>query len=73
METKKDLSYLDEIELIRKRFELMVIAKYRDKDRIRKASEAIDRIRKKIGSKNIDISMTEIVRKLRDEKNVTSP
>jgi len=73
METKKDLSYLDEIELIRKRFELMVIAKYRDKDRIRKASEAIDRIRKKIGSKNTDISMTEIVRKLRDEKNVTSP
>ena len=51
----------------------MVMAKYRDKDRIRKASEAIDRIRKKIGSKNIDISMTEIVRKLRDEKNVTSP
>jgi len=59
--------------LIRKRFELMVIAKYRDKDdRIRKASEAIDRIRKKIGSKNTDVSMTEIVRKLRDERYATS-
>jgi len=47
METKEGLRYLDEMEVIRKRFELMVIAKYRDKNRIRKASEAIDRIRKK--------------------------
>lgn len=51
----------------------MVIAKYRDKDRKRKASEAIDRIRKKIGSKGKRICITEIVRKLRDKRYATSP
>jgi len=51
----------------------MLIAKYRDKNRIKKASEAIDRIRKKIGKKGKNVCMTEIVRKLRDKKYATSP
>jgi hypothetical protein len=56
----------DEIRLIQKRFELMTIARYRDRTRMKKASEEIDRIRMKI--KPSGRSTTEILREWRDKR-----
>jgi hypothetical protein len=66
MEAKKTLKDLDEVKLIRRRFELITVARYRDKNKMRKASEEIDRIRAKVkvGGK----STTEILREWRDRR-----
>jgi hypothetical protein len=66
MEAKKTLKDLDEIKLIQRRFELITVARYRDKNKMRKASEEIDRIRAKVkvGGK----STTEILREWRDRR-----
>lgn len=66
MEVEKTLKDVDRIGLIQRRFELITVARYRDKSRMRKASAAIDKIRKR--TKGKDISMTEIVRKWRDTR-----
>jgi hypothetical protein len=66
MEAEKTLKDLDEIKLIQRRFELITVARYRDKNKMRKASEEIDRIRAKVkvGGK----STTEILREWRDRR-----
>lgn len=66
MPAEKTFKKLDDIPLIKRRFELMTVAEYRDKDKIRKASESIDEIRKAIGSKGK--SATEIVREWRKNR-----
>lgn len=70
MPVEKTFKNLDDISLIKRRFELMTVAEYRDKDKIRKASESIDKIRKKVGSSGE--SMTEIVREWREKRYDTS-
>lgn len=50
-----------------KRFELITVARFRDKTKIKRASERIDEIRKKIG-KGEGKTMTEIIRKWRDTR-----
>jgi len=71
MEVKKFLKDFDEIKLIQRRFELITVARYRDKNKIKRASEAIDRIREKVKNRG-KVSMTEIVRKWRDKRYATS-
>ena len=66
MKIKERLRNLGEIKVIQKRFELITVARYRDINRIRKASSAIDKIREK--TKGAEMSMTEIVRKWRDTR-----
>lgn len=66
MEVEKTLKDVDRIRLIQRRFELITVARYRDKSRMRKASTAIDKIRERTKGKGI--SMTEIVRKWRDTR-----
>ena len=70
MEVEKALKDLDEIKLIQKRFELITVARYRDKNKMKKASEEIDKIRAKVkvGGK----STTEILREWRDRRYGTS-
>lgn len=57
---------LDDIKLMQRRFELITVARYRDKDKMRKAAEAIDKIREKTrgGGK----SLAGIVREWRDKR-----
>ena len=59
----------DELKIIQKRFELIAVAKFRDGAKIRRASEEIDKIRKKVGVGGK--STTEILREWRD-KDVSS-
>jgi hypothetical protein len=54
------LKELDELKIIQKRFELITVARYRDKAKMKKASEEIDKIRKKVGVGGK--STTEILR-----------
>jgi hypothetical protein len=65
MEAEKTLKDLDEIKLIRRRFELITVARYRDRSKIRRAMEMQDRIREKTKS---DKSLTEEIRKWRDTR-----
>jgi hypothetical protein len=69
MEEEKILKEFDELKIIQKRFELITVAKFRDRAKIRRASEEIDKIRKKVGVGGK--STTEILRKWRD-KDVSS-
>jgi len=66
MEAREILKNVDEIRLIKRRFELITVARYRDKNKIMKAAKAIDKIREKTKGKGI--SMMKIVRKWRDER-----
>jgi len=69
MEEEKILKEFDELKIIQKRFELITVAKFRDRAKIRRASEEIDKIRKKVGVGGK--STTEILREWRD-KDVSS-
>jgi hypothetical protein len=69
MEEEKILKEFDELKIIQKRFELIAVAKFRDRAKIRRASEEIDKIRKKVGVGGK--STTEILREWRD-KDVSS-
>jgi hypothetical protein len=59
------LKEFDELKIIQKRFELITVAKFRDRAKIRRASEEIDKIRKKVGVGGK--STTEILREWRDK------
>jgi hypothetical protein len=65
MEEEKILKDFDELKIIQKRFELITVAKFRDRAKIRRASEEIDKIRKKVGVGGK--STTEILREWRDK------
>jgi hypothetical protein len=69
MREEKILKEFDELKIIQKRFELITVAKFRDRAKIRRASEEIDKIRKKVGVGGK--STTEILREWRD-KDVSS-
>jgi hypothetical protein len=66
MKVGKTLKNLDEIKLIQRRFELITVARYRDKNKMIKASEEIDKIRAKV--KSGGKSTTEILREWRDRR-----
>lgn len=51
MKSEKVLSNVDDIGLLQRRFELITIAQYRDKDKIKNAAKSIDKIREKTGKK----------------------
>lgn len=70
MPVEKTLEDSEDIALVKRRFELMTAAEYRDRDRIRRASESIDKIRKKAGDSGE--SMTEIVREWREKRRDSS-
>jgi hypothetical protein len=65
MEEEKILKDFDELKIIQKRFELITVAKFRDRAKIRRASEEIDKIRKKVGVGGK--STTKILREWRDK------
>jgi hypothetical protein len=65
MEEEKILKEFDELKIIQKRFELITVAKFMDRAKIRRASEEIDKIRKKVGVGGK--STTEILRGWRDK------
>ncbi len=54
---------LDNMKVITQRFQLITVSRFRNRNKIKKASEEIDRIRSKIKS---DGSMTATIRKWRD-------
>jgi len=60
------LKEFDELKIIQKRFELITVAKFRNRSKIRRASEEIDKIRKKVGVGGK--STTEILREWRDKR-----
>jgi hypothetical protein len=66
MEEEKILKEFDELKIIQKRFELMTLARLRDKTKIKKAMEIQDELRKK--TKGIKWNSTEELRKWRDAK-----
>jgi hypothetical protein len=66
MEAEKTLKELDNISVIQRRFELITVARYRDKNKMKKASEEIDKIRAKV--KVGEKSTTEILREWRDRR-----
>jgi len=63
MRAREQLEDTDRMRIIEKRFELITVAKYRDKTKIKKAMKIQDRIRK--GTKGIT-GLTEEIRKWRD-------
>ena len=64
MEKEKFLENVDEIRLMQKRFELVTLARYRDKSRMKKAIEVQDELREK--SKRIKWNSTKELRKWRN-------
>lgn len=66
MEAESALKKLDEIKLIRRRFELMTVSRYRDKSKMRKAMEIQDVLRR--GSRKSDWDSTKELRKWRDAR-----
>jgi hypothetical protein len=66
MKEEKILKEFDELKIIQKRFELMTLARLRDKTKIKKAMEIQDELRKK--TKGIKWNSTEELRKWRDAK-----
>jgi hypothetical protein len=66
MEEEKILKEFDELKIIQKRFELITLARLRDKTKIKKAMEIQDELRKK--TKGIKWNSTEELRKWRDAK-----
>jgi hypothetical protein len=63
MQIKEQLQDTDRIRIIEKRFELITVAKYRDKTKIKKAMKIQDKIRE--GTKGVT-GLTEEIRKWRD-------
>ncbi|MDT7859189.1 MAG: hypothetical protein RQ930_04100 [Candidatus Aenigmarchaeota archaeon] len=70
MEEEKILKEFDELKIIQKRFELITLARLRDKSKIKKAMEIQDELRKK--TKGIKWNSTEELRKWRDVKYASS-
>ncbi len=66
----QNLKDLDNMKIISERFRLITIAKYRDRNKIKKASEEIDKIRSKIKHGG---SMTDTIRKWRDSRYAPRP
>jgi hypothetical protein len=66
MEEEKILKEFDELKIIQKRFELITLARLRDKTKIKKAMEIQDELRKK--TRGIKWNSTEELRKWRDAK-----
>jgi hypothetical protein len=66
MEEEKILKEFDELKIIQKRFELITLARLRDKTKIKKAMEIQDELREK--TKGIKWNSTEELRKWRDAK-----
>ncbi|MBI2543206.1 MAG: hypothetical protein HYW24_03410 [Candidatus Aenigmarchaeota archaeon] len=54
-----------------KRFEFITLSRFRDYNKIKRASEAMDKIREKTKGKDKE-SMTETIRKWRDARYVPS-
>ena len=65
----RNIKELDDVKLITQRFKLITVAKYRDRNKIRKASEKIDKIRSKSRKGG---SMTNTIRKWRDSRYAPS-
>jgi len=70
MEEEKILKEFDELKIIQKRFELITLARLRDKTKIKKAMEIQDELRKK--TRGIKWNSTEELRKWRDAKYASS-
>jgi len=70
MEVKKFLKDFDEIKLIQRRFELITVARYRNKSRIKKAMEIQDKLRQK--SRRHKWDSTKELRKWRDTRYAAS-
>ena len=66
MEIEKSLKDVDEIRLMQKRFELITVARYRDKSRMKRAMEVQDKLREK--SKGFRWNSTKELRKWRDTR-----
>lgn len=66
MEVEKVLKSVDEIRLMQRRFELITVARYRDKSRMRKAMKVQDKLREK--SKGSRWNSTKELRKWRDTR-----
>ncbi len=66
MEIEKVLRNADRIGVVLRRFELITVARYRDKSKMKKAAETMDKVREKTKGKGI--SMTKIIRKWRDTR-----
>ena len=56
---------LDDIKLMQRRFELITVSRYRNKDRIKRASQRIDKIREKTKGGRLT---TEVLRDWRDKR-----
>lgn len=70
MKVEKTLKNLDEIKLIQRRFELITVARYRDKSRMKRAMEVQDKLREK--SKGFKWDSTKELRKWRDSRYAAS-
>jgi len=66
MEEEKILKEFDGLKIIQKRFELITLARLRNKSKIKKAMEIQDELRKK--TRGIKWNSTEELRKWRDAK-----
>jgi predicted RNA-binding protein associated with RNAse of E/G family len=64
MEVEKVLKDMDEIKLAQRRFELITVARYRDKSKIKSAMKIQDELRNK--SKGVKWNSTEELRKWRE-------
>ena len=64
----QNMKELDNMKTITQRFQLITVAKYRDKDKIRRVSQEIDRIREKTKGKGDGTTTAEIIRKWRDTR-----
>lgn len=69
MEAKEALKSIDEIKVIQRRFEMITVARYRNKSRIKKAVKIQDKIREKTKG---GISLTKRIRKWRDMRYAPS-
>ena len=65
----RNIKELDDMKVITQRFKLITVAKYRDRNKIKKASEEIDKIRSKARKGG---SMTNTIRKWRDSRYAPS-
>jgi len=69
MQTKEQLQDIDNMRIIEKRFEVITVARFRDKTKIKKAMKIQDEIRKKTRGVT---GLTEEIRKWRDLRHAPS-
>ena len=67
MKSRGSLRNMDSIRIFQRRFETITLSRFRNRTKIRQASDAIDRIRSKTKDDNKE-SMTSILRKWRDTR-----